>query len=95
MLSIIYQYRIQNEKKPRKRSAKQCVWHLLRFLESLFIIVQGRIFYDISFCLHSNQSLKYAISPQKKRNCIYAVNSRSHGEGPYSVHPRNMARYQC
>jgi len=95
MLSITYQYCIQNEKKPQKRSAEQCVWHPLCFLESFFITVQGRIFYDISFCLHSNQSLKYAISPRELRNFIYAANSRSHGEGLYLVHSRTMVRYPC
>lgn len=49
---------------------------------------------DISFCLHSNQSLKYASSPQEERNFIYGMNSRSHREGPCLVHPRNVVRYQ-
>lgn len=50
---------------------------------------------DISFCLHTNQSLKYASSPQEERNFIYGMSSRSHREEPYSVHPRNIVRYQC
>lgn len=55
MLSIIYQYCIQNEKKAGKRSAEQCVWHPPCSSESLLQSVQGRT--SLSVCTvisHSN-----------------------------------------
>lgn len=55
MLSIIYQYCIQNEKKAGKRSAEQCVWHPPCSSESLLQTVQGRT--SLSVCTvisHSN-----------------------------------------
>lgn len=76
MLSIIYQYCIQNEKKAEKRFAEQCVWHPPCSSESLLVTAEGRT--SLSVCTAISHSNMQAVL--KRRGISFMAGAPDHTE---------------